>query len=136
MLIQVNEIIFKDEFMISRVQIEEIRLQPQGRLDLQGGEWLQQQLKTIAPRRYKVWVIDLSEVESIDSPGLSALISGLKLARESNARLVLCSLRPSARLIFEITQLDRAFDIFESYDALLTALVVPNSIVPALEVAQ
>ncbi|PSB19129.1 anti-sigma factor antagonist [Phormidesmis priestleyi ULC007] len=121
--------------MISRGQIEEIRLQPQGRLDLQGGERLQQQLETIAPRRYKIWVIDLSEVEFIDSPGLSALISGLELARESNARLVLCSLRPSAQLIFEITQLDRAFDIFESYDVLLTALIIPESIIPALEVA-
>ncbi len=116
--------------MISRGQIEEIRLQPQGRLDLQGGERLQQQLETIAPRRYEIWVIDLSEVEFIDSPGLSALISGLELARESNARLVLCSLRPSARLIFEITQLDRAFDIFESYDALLTTLVIPESTIP------
>ncbi len=121
--------------MVSIGQIEEIRLQPQGRLDLQGGEWLQQQLKTIAPRRYKIWVIDLSEVEFIDSPGLSALISGLELSRESNARLVLCSLRPSARLVFEITQLDRAFDIFESYDVLLTALIIPESIIPALEVA-
>lgn len=120
--------------MVSRGQIEEIRLQPQGRLDLQGGEWLQQQLKTIAPRRYTVWVIDFSEVEFIDSPGLSALISGLELARASNARLVLCSLRPSAQLIFEITQLDRAFNIFESYDALLTDLVIPEPIVAALGV--
>lgn len=120
--------------MVSRGQIEEIRLQPQGRLDLQGGEWLQQQLKTIAPRRYKVWVIDFSNVEFIDSLGLSALISGLELARASNARLVLCSLRPSAQLIFEITQLDRAFDIFESHNALMTALATLESIVPALEI--
>ncbi len=135
MTTQINEIIFKDEFMVSRGQIEEIRLQPQGCLNLEGGEWLQQQLKTIAPRRYKVWVIDFSEVEFIDSPGLAALISGLELARASNARLVLCSLCPSARLIFEITQLDRAFNIFESYDALLTDLVIPEPIVPALGLA-
>lgn len=135
MVTQVNSIIFRDEFMVSRGQIEEIRLQLQGRLDLQGGEWLQQQLKTIAPRRYNIWVIDLSEVEFIDSSGLAALISGLELARASNARLMLCGLCPSARLIFEITQLDRAFDVFESYDALLTALVIPESIIPALEIA-
>jgi anti-sigma B factor antagonist len=131
----VNEIMVRDEVMVSRGHIEEIRLQPQNRLDLEGGEWLQQQLKAIAPRRYKIWVIDLSDVEFIDSSGLFALVSGLNLATESGARLVLCSLRPSARIIFEITQLDRAFNIFESYDALLTTLAISESVVPALEVA-
>ncbi len=130
-----NEIMVRDEVIVSRGHIEEIRLQPQNRLDLEGGEWLQQQLKAIAPRRYKIWVIDLSDVEFIDSSGLFALVSGLNLATESGARLVLCSLRPSARIIFEITQLDRAFNIFESYDALLTTLAISESIVPALEVA-
>ncbi len=125
----------RDEVMIFRGHIEEIRLQPQNRLDLEGGAWLQQQLKAIAPRRYKIWVIDLSNVEFIDSSGLFALVSGLNLATESDARLVLCSLRPPARLIFEITQLDRAFHIFESYDALLTTLAISESVVPALEVA-
>ncbi len=122
------------EFMGSRQHIEEIRLQPQSRLDREGGEWLQQQLKTIAPRRYNIWVIDLSDVEFIDSSGLFSLVTGLNLATDSGARLVLCSLRPSARIIFEITQLDQAFDIFESYEALLATLAVSES-VPVLEVA-
>lgn len=121
--------------MVSRSYVEEIRLQPQNRLDLEGGEWLQQQLKAIAPRRYKLWVIDLSDIEFIDSAGLFALINGLNLATASGANLVLCSLRPPAQLIFEITQLDRAFNIFESYEALLTTLTVSESVVPILEVA-
>lgn len=129
-----NEIMVKDEVMVSRGHIEEIRLQPQNRLDLEGGEWLQQQLKAIAPRRYKIWVIDLSDVEFIDSSGLFALVSGLNLATESGARLVLCSLRPSARIIFEITQLDRAFHIVESYDSLVT-IAPSESATPVLEVA-
>lgn len=129
-----NEIMVKDEVMVSRGHIEEIRLQPQNRLDLEGGEWLQQQLKAIAPRRYKIWVIDLSDVEFIDSSGLFALVSGLNLATESGARLVLCSLRPSARIIFEITQLDRAFHIVESYNSLVT-IAPSESATPVLEVA-
>ncbi len=130
-----NEIMVKDEVMVSRGHIEEIRLQPQNRLDLEGGEWLQQQLKAIAPRRYKIWVIDFSDVEFIDSSGLFALVSGLTLAQESGARLVLCSLRPSAQIIFEITQLDRVFHIFDSYGVLLTTLAISESVVPVLEIA-
>ncbi len=125
----------RNEFTISRGHLEKIRLQPQNRLDLEGGEWLQQQLKAIAPRRYQIWVIDFSDVEFIDSSGLVALVSGLNFATDSGVCLVLCSLRPAARLIFEITQLDRAFDIFESYEALLTTLPVCESVAPLLEVA-
>lgn len=99
-------------------QHEEIVLQPQGRLDMVGGEALQQQWVTLAPRRYKVWIIDLSRIEFIDSSGLVALVSGLKTAAEMGTKMVLCGLRPSSRLIFEITQLDRAFAIFENYEAI------------------
>jgi anti-anti-sigma factor len=98
--------------------LAEIVLQPQGRLDGQGGLWLQQQLSEIAPRRYPIWIIDLSGVEFMDSSGLVALVTGLRVAAQANARLILCGLRPSVRLIFEITQLERVFTIFETYDAI------------------
>ncbi|BAU09779.1 anti-sigma factor antagonist [Leptolyngbya sp. NIES-3755] len=99
-------------------QYEEVVLQPQGRLDTVGGEALQQQWATLAPRRYKVWIIDMSRIEFIDSSGLVALVTGLKAATEMGTKMILCGLRPSARLVFEITQLDRAFAIFENYEAI------------------
>ena len=113
---------------------EEVLLQPQGRLDSHGGSWLQQQLESIAPRCYKLWVIDLSEVEFIDSSGLIALVAGLKIATQAGARLVLCGLHPSAKLIFDITQLDLVFTIFETYDALLLSLRVSEESSSALAV--
>lgn len=101
---------------------EEVVLQPQGRLDATGGEALQQQWETLAPRNYRIWIIDLSRIEFIDSSGLVALVAGLDAAARSGTQLFLCGLRPSARLIFEITQLDRAFSIFENYEAIERAL--------------
>jgi anti-sigma B factor antagonist len=97
---------------------EEVVLQPQGRLDAVGGAALHQQWSTLAPRQYKAWVLDLSRVEFIDSSGLVSLVSGLKVATESGTQLLLCGLRPSTRLVFEITQLDQAFSIFENYEAI------------------
>lgn len=98
---------------------EEVVLQPQGRLDMAGGDSLKQQWATLAPRRYKIWIVDMSRIEFIDSSGLVALVTGLNAAAQAGTRLVLCGLRPSARLIFEITQLDRAFSIFDNYDAIV-----------------
>jgi anti-anti-sigma factor len=111
--------------MASIERQNKILLQPQGSLDLAGGTWLKQQLAMIAPRRYEVWLIDLSGVEFIDSAGLVALATALKTATQMGANLVLLGLRPSAQLIFEITQLDRIFTIFESYDDFLLSQKLP-----------
>lgn len=58
-------------------------------------------------------VVDMSQVESLDSAGLIALVSALKQARQLKKRLCLCSVPPAIRILFELTQLDRAFEIVD-----------------------
>ncbi|XZN93896.1 MAG: STAS domain-containing protein [Microcoleus sp.] len=38
------------------------------------------------------------------------------MARQRGCRLVICNLSATVRLIFEITQLDQLFEIFDSFD--------------------
>lgn len=107
-----------------------IVLQPQGPLDLQGGNVLKQQLADLVPQTQDLWAIDLAKVDFMDSNGLVALVTGLKAARTSGCRLVFCNVQAPIRIIFELTQLDEVFEIFESYDAVLTtveALVLADS---------
>jgi anti-sigma B factor antagonist len=59
-------------------------------------------------------LVDFGQVHFIDGVGLMALISAFKLAKSLNRRFSICSVLPSIRMIFEITQLDRAFEIFEN----------------------
>lgn len=99
-----------------------ILLQPQGRLDLQGGKALEKQVVGLVPQPHHLWVFDFAQVNFMDSYGLIALITALKVARKSGCRLVLCNLQGSVRLIFELTQLDSVFEIFETYDAILTTV--------------
>lgn len=99
-----------------------IVLQPQGRLDLEGGKTLEKQLTGLVPQRQDLWVVDLAKVDFMDSAGLVSLVTGLKAARNSASRLLLCNVQAPVRLIFELTQLDSVFEIFESYDALLTTV--------------
>jgi len=95
---------------------QRIVLQPQNCPDSQASTILQQQLAAIAPDRHKLWVIDMSHVDFIDSSGLCALVGGLNIARQRGCRLVICNLSATVRLIFEITQLDQLFEIFDSFD--------------------
>ncbi|MBW4641071.1 MAG: STAS domain-containing protein [Gloeocapsa sp. UFS-A4-WI-NPMV-4B04] len=102
-----------------------ILLQPQGRLDVEGGKSLEKKMAGLVPQVHELWVFDLAQVDFMDSSGLVALITGLKVARESSCRLVLCNVQAPVRLVFELTQLDSVFEIFESYDAVLTTVNLP-----------
>ncbi len=61
-------------------------------------------------------VIDLGRVNFIDSTALAALVKGMKRCRQQNGDLRLCNLQQSVRIIFELTRLDKAFEIYPSED--------------------
>ncbi|MBW4664559.1 MAG: STAS domain-containing protein [Chroococcus sp. CMT-3BRIN-NPC107] len=92
-----------------------IVVQPQGRLDLQGGKALEQQLTSLVTNSQTLLIVDLEQVDFMDSSGLVVLAKALKMARNSTFRLVMCNLQPSVKLIFELTQLDSVFEIFDNY---------------------
>lgn len=59
-------------------------------------------------------LVDMSQVESLDSAGLMAFVSALTKAQQLEKPFQLCSVSPSIRIIFELTQLDRVFQIADS----------------------
>lgn len=58
--------------------------------------------------------INLGKVESLDSAGLMALVSVLKLAQGLNKNLNICCINPSVKIIFELAQLDKIFQVNEN----------------------
>ena len=61
-------------------------------------------------------ILDFSSTKFIDSIGLGSLVSILKQTAQQNKSVVLASISPHVRQIFELTKLYRLFDIFESVD--------------------
>jgi anti-sigma B factor antagonist len=57
-------------------------------------------------------VLNLAGVNFIDSSGLACLVQGMKHCRDAGGDLHLCELRQPVRIIFELTRLDRAFQVF------------------------
>ena len=67
-------------------------------------------------------IIDLSEVEFMDSSGLSALVSGMKALRKTGGQLSICNANAQIRTAMRLTMLDRVFPIFDTIaDALANA---------------
>jgi anti-anti-sigma factor len=56
-------------------------------------------------------IIDLENVPFIDSSGLAALVSGLRLAREKGGTIALSGVQPQAQTVFRLTMLDHVFSI-------------------------
>jgi anti-sigma B factor antagonist len=106
--------------MILTQEHQLILFKPQGSVDLQAGQALSEQMAKINPQPHQLWVIDLAEVDFMDSSGLVPLINGLKAARKSGCRLVLCNVQAPVRLILELTQLDSVFEIFDSYEQVVS----------------
>jgi anti-anti-sigma factor len=99
-----------------------IRFKPQGHLNQEGGRALSEEIAEVIPQTNQFWVIDLAEVDFVDSSGLVVLVQALKICRQSCCRLALCNVRTPVRLILELTQLDSVFEIFNSYEDILNEI--------------
>ncbi len=61
-------------------------------------------------------VVNLAGVNFLDSTALATLVKGMKHCRQNQGDLVICQLQQPVRIIFELTRLDRAINIFASED--------------------
>ena len=98
---------------------------PHGAINASNAVDFQQKIaKAVAQTENSNLLVNLEQVESLDSAGLMALVSSLKLAQSLGTRFSLCGVSPSIRIIFELTQLDRVFEIFESATAFEKAIAL------------
>lgn len=71
----------------------------------------------ISARGVEVVLVDLAQVKFIDSAGLMTLVAGLKQAKSLGRQFSICSVSPGIRMILELSQLDRVFEIFENVES-------------------
>lgn len=96
------------------VRPQTVVIQPSSSLNAGNVIAFQQQLNAaMLSEQHSSLLIDMAQVESIDSAGLMALVAALSMAQRLNKRFSLCTISHSVRIIFELTQLDRAFEILE-----------------------
>ena len=92
-----------------------------GEVDVYTAPLLRQAIMDQVEAGTKHLLIDLTKVEYLDSTGLGILIGGVKRLKEQGGTLRLVG--PSARItrIFEITGLNRIFDVYASEQEALSA---------------
>lgn len=88
-----------------------------GRFDAHTANSLRQLLEPATSQPAAQIVVDLTAVSFVDSTALATLVQGMKRSRQQGGDVRLCGLAQSVRIIFELTRLDRAFDIYARPDA-------------------
>ncbi len=89
---------------------------PRGDVDMSRSPVLRQTLHDVQSRKPRRVVVDLAEVDYMDSSGLATLVEAMRAAKASNTRMVLCGMNDKVRAIFEIARLHHFFTIVDSVD--------------------
>lgn len=92
-------------------------VQPTGILDSTQAPEFRKRVGDCVSRGAKSILIDFADVTFMDSSGLGALVLALKTARSAGAKLYVCAIDDQVKMLFELTSMDRVFDIFEDQDA-------------------
>jgi len=89
-----------------------------GRIDSISSNELESALQEAMNKNSRI-ILDLAEAEYISSSGLRVLLAGKKALKRKKGDLILTSLQPVVRDVFEITGLRRVFSIEKTMEEAL-----------------
>ena len=101
-------------------------VQPSGILDGTKAAQFRQEISKLVESNVNMVLIDFQDVTFMDSSGLGALVLALKTVRAAGGKLFICSVNEQIKMLFELTSMDRVFEIFPTREDFESA-VVPTS---------
>ncbi|NEQ31749.1 MAG: STAS domain-containing protein [Leptolyngbya sp. SIO4C5] len=87
-------------------------LEPAGILDSNKAEEFRQQVDHALDEGNDILLINLKDISFVDSSGLGALVVAMKKAKAHERRMYVCSINEQVRMLFELTSMDRVFEVF------------------------
>ena len=94
--------------MINRVKV----IQPKGNLDASKSSEFREEISSLLKSDVKIFLVDFKDVNFMDSSGLGALVLAFKTVRACDKKMVLCSINEQVRILFELTGMDKVFEVF------------------------
>lgn len=97
----------------SKIQDSIIEVKPIGEVDIYTSPELKNQIFSLIEERNTSIIIDGESLEYIDSTGLGVLMSIYKKMQENSLNLEIINLKPNIYKLFDITGLNKVFNIRE-----------------------
>ena len=98
-------------------------VQPSGILDGTKAGQFRQEISQLVEANGDIVLIDFQDVTFMDSSGLGALFLALKTGRAAGSKLFICSVNEQIKMLFELTSMDRVFEIFPSREEFENAVL-------------
>ena len=98
-------------------------VEPSGILDSPKAGQFRQEIGNIVDNGADIVLVDLKNVTFMDSSGLGALVLALKTVRAAGGKLFICSINEQVRMLFELTSMDRVFEIYANRDEFNNAVL-------------
>lgn len=110
-------------------------VQPSGILDGTKASQFRQEISNLVESNVDIVLVDFQDVTFMDSSGLGALVLALKTVRAAGGKLFICSVNEQIKMLFELTSMDRVFEIFPSREDFENA-VMSTSWCPMAQVVE
>lgn len=97
-------------------------VQIDGEVDLYSSPELRTKLMELTGAKEKAILVDLQNVKYMDSSGVATLVEALQQVGKYKGRLMLANLRDAVKDVFELSRLDKVFDIYPDLKAAQKAI--------------
>ncbi len=94
-------------------------LTPVGRLDITTAWQFRLKLQECISKHSPHIVVNLGQVNFIDSSGLTSLLAGMRESDKVKGSFRICNIHSEAKLVFEVTMMDTVFEIFDTEEQVL-----------------
>lgn len=82
-----------------------------GEIDMDSSDDLREVLREAAEENFTEVIVDMQEVEFIDSSGIATLVESMQSLKQNGGQLVLRNLQENVRSVFDIANLLEVFTI-------------------------
>lgn len=89
---------------------------PNADIDMSRSPELRTAIQQAMGARISKLIVNLDEVNYMDSSGLATLVEAMRTANATDTQLILTSMHPKVRAIFDIARLDSFFTIIDSVE--------------------
>jgi len=100
----------KDQYVLLNIE---------GDVDLYSSPDVREALLKLTKKKTPTILVNLEKVPYMDSSGVATLIEGLQQCNKYQGRFSLVSLRDNVREVFELTRLDKIFEIHKDVNEAL-----------------
>ena len=98
-----------------------------GEVDLYSSPEVRKTIMSLVKKKAPLIIINLAKVHYMDSSGIATLVEGLQQTGKYQGKFAITCLKSGVREVFELSRLDKVFDIFENEEQALNKLTVHES---------